>query len=45
LVFNPRAEIASDAYMTVSHSVLENIVIIKKNPNYVEEESGRKKLT
>lgn len=37
---------ANEAYLGVSNSVLENIVVMKKNSDYKEEETtGRKKIT
>jgi 26S proteasome regulatory subunit N1 len=32
-----RAELATEEYIPIQEGVLENIVILKKNPNYVEE--------
>jgi hypothetical protein len=34
---------ANEEYLTVADSVLENIVIVRKNENYVQEEIKIKK--
>jgi 26S proteasome regulatory subunit N1 len=38
-----RAELATEEFIQIQEGVLENIVILKKNPEYVDEERVRKK--
>ena len=40
---NNRAELATEEYLPVEESVLENIVIVKKNPDYKEPKDAKKK--
>lgn len=40
---NERAELATDEYIPVADVILENVVILKKNPEFVEEEEKKKK--
>lgn len=40
---NERAELATDEYIPVADVVLENVVILKKNPEFVEEEVKKKR--
>ncbi len=40
-----RAELASEEYVPIQESVLENFIILKKNPDYIEEEKPRKKTS
>jgi len=37
------AELANDEYIPLQQTVLENIIILKKNPDYVPEEEKPKK--
>eukprot|EP00825_Cyclidium_porcatum_P051709 TRINITY_DN9599_c0_g1_i1.p1 TRINITY_DN9599_c0_g1~~TRINITY_DN9599_c0_g1_i1.p1 ORF type:complete len:373 (-),score=65.17 TRINITY_DN9599_c0_g1_i1:211-1329(-) len=41
--FGERAELATEEYIPIQEAVLENFVILKKNPDYVPEEEKRKK--
>jgi len=43
--YGERAELASEEYIPVSDTVLENIVIIKKNPEYKPDELKPRKKT
>jgi len=35
--------LASEEYLPVEESVLENIIIVRKNPDYVEQKDAKKK--
>lgn len=37
-----RAELGTEEYIQITNTVMENFVIVKKNPDYVEEEDIRK---
>jgi len=43
LAAGERAELASEEYLPVEESVLENIIIVRKNPDYVEQKDAKKK--
>ena len=44
--FKFRAELAVEEYIPVSETILENIIILKKNPDYKPEvEKSRKKTS
>ena len=38
-----RAELSNESKMPVTNSILENIVVVKNNPDYEEEEKNTKK--
>jgi len=40
-----RAELASEEFIPIQDCVLENFIILRKNPDYVEEERPRKKTS
>jgi 26S proteasome regulatory subunit N1 len=40
-----RAELAGEEYIPIQDCILENFVILRKNPDYVEEERPRKKTS
>jgi len=37
-----RAELATEEYIAIQDTVLENFIIVKKNPDYVEDAPQRK---
>jgi len=39
LAYAERAELATEEYIPVDDCILENIVIVKKNPDYKPEET------
>lgn len=41
--YGERAELGTEEYIPIQEIVLENFVILKKNPDYVPEEEKRKK--
>jgi len=41
--FKNRAELATEEYLPVEETVLENVIIVRKNPDYVEEKDKKKK--
>lgn len=44
--YGERAELNGEEYMPVEDCVLENFIIVKKNPNYVpEEEKPKRKVS
>jgi len=43
LAYGERAEIATEEYIPLEETVLENIIIVKKNPDYKDTKDGRKK--
>lgn len=40
-----RAEFASEEFIPIQDMVLENFVIVRRNPDFVEEEKPRKKTS
>lgn len=36
-----KAELGTEEYITVGNTILENLVIVQKNPDYVDEETYR----
>ena len=40
-----RAELATEEYIPIQDTILENFVIVRRNPEYVEEEKPRKKTS
>lgn len=40
-----RAELATEEYIPIQESILENFIILRKNPDYVEDERPRKKTS
>jgi len=46
LAYGERAELATEEYIPVSDTILENIIILKKNPDYKPDiEKPRKKTS
>jgi len=43
LAYGERAELANEEYMPIEESVLENIIIVKKNPDYEPPKDAKKK--
>jgi len=44
LASGERAELGTEEYLPVEESVLENIIIVRKNPDYQEPKEARKKI-
>jgi len=45
LAYGDRAELATEEYISVTDCILENIIMVKKNPDYKEPEKARKKTS
>ena len=43
--FGERAEFGGEEFIPIQDMVLENFVIVRRNPDYVEEEKPRKKTS